>query len=120
MEKEIWKDILGCEGKYQISSNGKVRSLNYNKTGKIKELVGGKDKDGYVSFCLWIDGKQTVKKAHRIVAETFIGKYESKNEIDHINGDRQDNRVENLRWCTHKENINNPNTINKKKRKYKP
>ena len=59
--KEIWKDIKGYEGKYQISNKGNIRSLNYRRTGKTKILQPGKDKDGYLLIGLRKDGKKKMK-----------------------------------------------------------
>lgn len=110
--KEIWKDIEGFEGKYQISSIGRVKSLKY---GKEKILKGGKDKDGYLFVNLYKDKKRKKIFIHRLVAQAFIPNPENKPEIDHINTIRTDNRVENLRWVTSSENKNNPITIEKYK-----
>ena len=105
--KEIWKDIKGYEGMYQVSNLGRVRSLKY---GKYKILKGSKT-NGYLQVRLSKNGYQTTYRIHRLVAETFIDKIEGKNCVDHINGIRDDNRSENLRWCTVKENSNFPLAI---------
>lgn len=67
---------------------------------------------GYYTFILCKDGKIRSLKAHRLVAEAFIPNEDNKPEIDHINTIRSDNRVENLRWATSKENSNNPLSLN--------
>ena len=107
--QEIWKDIVGYEGLYQISNLGNVRSLNYNHTGKVGILKGGYNPAGYriVLFNTADKGKNYFT-IHRLVAQTFIPNPENKPCIDHINGDRSDNRVENLRWVTQEENQNFP------------
>lgn len=115
---EIWKDIKGYEGIYQVSSEGRVRSLDryvgmtqkQYKNGKI--LKPQKTKDGYAYVNLYNNGV-ALKKIHRLVAEAFIINYDNKPCVDHINTIRDDNRVENLRWCTFKENQNNPLTLKK-------
>ena len=98
---EEWRDIKGYEGLYQIRNNHTVDS----KIRKPKI-----DKDGYCCVSLWIDGISKEHFIHRLVAQAFIQNPENKPCIDHINCVRSDNRLENLRWVTHKENNNNPIT----------
>lgn len=113
---EIWKDITGYEGIYQVSNLGRIKSLKYGKE-KIRKPV--KHKFGYLQIGL-NNGKYRVYKVHRLVAQTFIPNPENKPHIDHINTDRTDNRAENLRWVTAKENANNKLTIEKHKNKLLP
>lgn len=110
--EEIWKTIENNPN-YEISNMGNVRSVdrfvNCNggvafKKGKI--LKNYLSKRGYYVVNLSI--KQY--KVHRLVAEAFIPNPDNKPQIDHINTDKTDNRVENLRWVTNKENMNNPIT----------
>ena len=121
---EIWKDINGYEGLYQISNFGIVKSVdriskhsNGDLTLKGKILKKNKNSKGYLYLSLCKNGKYRQYLIHRLVAEHFIPNPDNKPYIDHINTDRSDNRVENLRWVTHKENINNPLTIDKKSKK---
>ena len=113
MSKQIeeWKPVIGYEGIYEVSDCGNVRSLNYNKSGKVKLLKQITAKDGYLVVCLHKNGKQKEGKVHRLVATAFIPNPDNKPCIDHISTIRNDNRVENLRWATSMENSNNPNTI---------
>lgn len=113
--KEIWKDIEGFEGKYQISSMGRVKSLNFKLTGKEQIMSLKVNKYGYKQILLYKDKKYKTFLIHRLVAQAFIPNPENKPEIDHINTNKTDNRVENLRWATSKENKNNPITIEKYK-----
>lgn len=110
---EQWKDIKGFEGLYQISSLGRVKSLNYRRSGKTKILKLNKHKFGYLHIQLHKDNKNFTYRVHRLVAEAFIPNSDNKPCIDHINTIRTDNRVENLRWVTHIENMNNPLTLEK-------
>ena len=87
--------------KYKVDENGNVYSYQRKKIIKLKYK---EDKDGYLEVGLWKNGKKYCKRVHRIVAETFIPNYENKPQIDHINRDKKDNRVSNLRWATCKEN----------------
>lgn len=102
--EEIWKDIEGYENLYQISNMGRVRSLRY---GKVKILKNGINKNGYCKVALVKNSVYKNFYVHRLVAIHFIPNPENKPHIDHINTDRADNRVENLRWVTNKENHNN-------------
>lgn len=113
-DMEIWKDIEGYPN-YQVSSEGRVKSLNYNRTGKEKILKSRKKRNGYLEVTLCKDGKPKTFTVHRLVVQAFILNPENKPCIDHINTDCTDNRVENLRWVTQKENCNNPLTIKKRR-----
>lgn len=109
---EVWKDIKGYEGLYQVSSLGRVKALaNPNRATHRKEhILSQCDCRGYKHVALCKNGKMHSCQVHRIVAMTFLEKPEGKDFVDHINTVKDDNRVENLRWCTEKENNNNPQT----------
>lgn len=103
MEKEVWKPIEGYEG-YEVSNLGRVKSLSYNKTGKPRLLKGHINKDGYCSIHLSRESNRKYIGRSRLVAEAFIPNPEGKPCVDHINANRTDDRADNLRWCTVKEN----------------
>lgn len=102
-----WRKSPIFPSHYEVSSNGDVR----NNNGKV--LKPTTDKDGYRYYVLCVNGTRKTVKAHRLVAMAYIENKENKPSIDHINGIKTDNRVENLRWVTNKENTNNPLTLKK-------
>ena len=121
MEGEIWKDVEGYEGLYEVSSYGRVKSLNYNGCkGKVRILKQTFNDKGYLRVGLSKDGKTKTLKTHRLVAIAFIPNVENKPEIDHVNTMPTDNRVENLRWVTRIENMNNELTKEKVKLRNSP
>lgn len=101
--EEIWKDIAGWEGLYQVSTCGRVKSLKY---GKERILKQSKNSSGYLTVSLYIEGKTFSKVVHRLVAIAFIPNPENKIEVNHIDEDKKNNRLENLNWMTSKENSN--------------
>ena len=103
-----WRMVKG-NNRYAVSCDGQVLCLNWCRTGKPR-LCRLSD-NGYGYLQVGIDG--VLKRVHRLVAEAFIPNPEHKPFIDHINTIRNDNRVENIRWSTAKENQNNPLTIKK-------
>ena len=101
---ETFKPIKGYEGLYEISDYGCVRSLKY---GKVKYMKCKKDKYGYSIICLYKNGKKKSFSVHRLEWEAFNAPIADGYEIDHINTIRDDNRLENLRVVTSKENKRN-------------
>ena len=97
---EIWRKIEGFEN-YEVSNLGNVRSLK-NKKVKILKLI--KRETGYIFINLYKNKKIHHKSVHRLVASTFIPNPQNKSQVNHIDGDKTNNKVENLEWCTAKEN----------------
>lgn len=103
---EIWKDIPGYIELYQTSNFGRVKSLNYNHTGKTKILKPVKSKKGYLTVQLYKDGKFKRFLVHRLVYEAFNGEITEGMEVNHINEIKTDNSLWNLNLMTPKENNN--------------
>lgn len=101
-----WTPIRGFEGLYEISVDGEVKSLNYNRTGKERILKLGKDGHGYPQVVLYKDEKRRNFLVHRLVAEAFIPNPEHLPEVNHKDENPLNNKVENLEWCNHKYNMN--------------
>ena len=113
---EVWQDIEGFEGYYKVSNTGKVSGVDrriwsdkrqYYINIKGKELKRWLNGGGYFQVNLHKDNKMHICLISRLVAEAFIPNPDNKPFVDHINRDRTDNRAENLRWVTQKENCNN-------------
>lgn len=105
--KEKWKDIPGYEGRYQISNKGRVKTLNYKRTGKAKILKHDKTWNGYHTIVLRIGGagsKQIHPLISRLVASAFIPNPNGKDFVNHKDGNRDNNSVENLEWVSREEN----------------
>jgi hypothetical protein len=110
MSEEIWKPISGFSN-YEISSLGRVKSLNYRNTSRIVIRNEMLDEKGYNRIGFINDlGELIHIRVHRLVGLTFIPNPENKPEIDHINHNRTDNRVVNLRWATRSEQMLNCNS----------
>jgi hypothetical protein len=110
---ETWKAIKGFEKQYEVSNIGNVRSIDrvvkHYREGFTRKYKGTAkslrfDKDGYLKCNLKNDGKTFNFRVHRLVGEAFIPNIDNKPVINHKNGIKTDNRVENLEWCTISEN----------------
>ena len=109
--EEIWKDIKSYEGLYQISNTGKIKSLerykdNHSKKQLVKEKIRRQiiSKTGYYTCMLTKNGNLKLFKVHRIVAEAFIPNPNNYPIINHIDGNKLNNNVSNLEWCSYSHN----------------
>lgn len=115
-ESEVWKPIAGYEGLYEVSNFGRVKSVDkvlphktygtwHIKERILKQQWCGPKSSAYL--CVWLHkghGEQHLYRVHRLVAESFIPLVPGKEQVNHIDCDRSNNRVDNLEWCTPKEN----------------
>lgn len=111
METEIWKDIDGFKGQYQVSDLGRIKGLprkvnNYTGFIQLKEryLKGHATTKGYIQVQLASRPRRICRLIHVLVAKAFIPNPNNYPQVNHINGDKADNRVENLEWCTNSMN----------------
>lgn len=114
--EEIWKDIDGFENIYQVSNMGRVRSLDrfvncFNGWANVKRKTKGKiltitkQSQGYSQVGLCKNGTQKSYRLNRLVAKAFIPNLQEKPEVNHIDGNKDNNRVDNLEWVTNIENM---------------
>lgn len=117
--EEIWKDIKGWEGKHQISNYGRIKTFNYMNRGNDVIREGFENDKGYLKITFSNKYKKEIHRINRLEAITFglsIPEHLKnvpieKLDVEHIDGNRKNNRLDNLRWTTHKENCNNPITL---------
>ena len=108
MKEEIWKDIEGYEGLYQVSNLGRVKRMRFiNKNTNIeKERIKSQKirKDGYLEVALYKNGKGKYIQVHRLVAKSFIPNPKKLPQVNHIDGIKTNNIVENLEWVSISDN----------------
>lgn len=112
---EVWKDVVGYEGIYEVSNYGRVRTHKDKTTHSVRHgtrkwkqrILKEKSPEGRdVRVTLWKNKKPKDFLVHRLVAFAFIPQIDGKNCINHIDGNPKNNHVENLEWCTYQENTN--------------
>ena len=110
MTEEVWRDVKGYEGLYQVSNMGRVKSLGrkdrFGRVIKERILEPAVTHNGYLRVGLRVDGKQKMLRVHRLVCEAFHENPDNKSEVNHVNEDKTDNRACNLEWSTRTENCN--------------
>jgi hypothetical protein len=105
-ELELWKEVEGYDGDYLISTFGRVRSYKWKKKdGEIRKE--GKNSEGYIHVDLYKEGKQKTRKTSVLLAEAFIPNPNNHPEVDHINGDKTNNHISNLKWSPRSDNQRN-------------
>ena len=114
MKNEEWRDVVGYEGRYQVSSMGRVKSLERKvrhwrggeRIQKERILKPSNDRGGYLLVSLCDGEKRKTFKVHRLVCEAFHENPDNKSQVNHLNENKTDNRACNLEWSTAKENNN--------------
>jgi hypothetical protein len=101
MMEEQWKPIEGTDGKYEVSNFGRVRT-NGKRPGL---LTLTKQKSGYRYAMIEIDGKSCNRRVHRMVAQHFLPNPDNMKEVNHKDGNKDNNHVSNLEWCTRSNNV---------------
>jgi hypothetical protein len=110
--EEIWKDVVGYEGIYMVSSFGRMKSkeriVKRKKMGdyfKKESIIEGSEYHGYLRASLHKNNMHKIRFIHVLVAESFIGKKPEKMEVCHNDGNRKNNSIENLRYGTRSDNV---------------
>lgn len=106
LQEKAMKQIPGFDARYLCDEDGNLYSDNYKNSGKLKMISPALDKKGYLRTMLLNDkGQYQTVKVHRLIASAFIAQAEGKNQVNHLNGIKSDNRVSNLEWCDNRENV---------------
>ena len=100
-QQEQWKPIAECNGIYHISNHGRVKSYKWGKELILKPATI----KGYLAIGIWVNNKHKLHKIHRLVALAFIPNPDNKPQVNHKDGNKLNNHVDNLEWMTNQENI---------------
>lgn len=104
MKQEEWKPVVGYEGLYEVSDWGRVKSLNYNNTGKEGIMKTRPNGGGYLQIDLYKNGKKETRKVHILVMRAFVGRCPDGYEVDHYDWNPKNNRLDNLRYIQANDN----------------
>ena len=106
---EVWKQVSDFEGLYEVSNEGRIRKVRFINNHVDKEkvfLVTPQDNGrGYLKVSLYKNGQQTQRLVHRVVADAFLDRDPNRDFVNHIDGNKRNNRADNLEWCTRSENM---------------
>lgn len=106
---ERWKEVRRSKGRYRVSNKGRIVSMNYRSRpgtrGRVKIMQPAEDANGYLRTMIKRDGRYDTIKVHRLVAKHWVPNPGEKPQVNHLDGNKLNNRVENLQWVTHRENI---------------
>lgn len=116
--KKFGKILYGYEGLYQVSNLGRTKSLKRKFVKEEKILTYTKNKKGYLQVSLTKNGKTKTERVNRLVAKTFIPNPKNLPQVNHIDGNKLDNSIENLEWCDCKYNINEAWKIGLNKKRF--
>ena len=118
--EEIWKDIPKFEGLYQASNFGRIKSLANKSNHKEEKILKQRvDHKGYLQLTLYKNNKKINKKVHRLIAQTFISNYNNLPQINHIDGNKTNNNIDNLEWCNNSYNQLHANRMGLNKNRIK-
>ena len=115
MNNEEWRSVRGYEGIYEVSNIGRIRSLITLYASKPKILIQTVGKRGYCTVQLRDGYTGVTKTTHRLVAEAFVPNIQGLECVNHIDGDKENNHMDNLAWCTHAENLQHAYDTNLRK-----
>ncbi len=113
---ETWKPVVRFEGHYEVSTLGRVRRTGRDRLGRCRNtMLRPSDRNGYQGVTLSVEGATTTVSVHRTMWEALVGSIPDGMQINHINGDRTDNRLENLEVCTPKQNMHHMRHVLKRR-----